>query len=281
MTSWWQHGCSKSGFPLPGSVTTPGMVVGLYRDRETFRTRCSPNEMTDSCRKTGLRYSGEMPHSGRAGFEDELQVGLLTRCRKRGIPPCRELDTLIHSCYHLFLAIVIYQVPEAQTSPFLLRWPRWRVWLILPCPRLTPTARWCCNRLSQQCNMLYIRVRWPRTNFRGRFRAAAWSTVKRYCCTCIELKGKAAEYTYVSEKGEGVDKYRDIDRTRAYWCMWRDLHVPIAIYSLVAPAAGLYSNGAILFDTVCTCTGAIIYLYICIFEFNSAWLTFVFESIAI
>ena len=59
LTSSWRNGCSKSGFSLPGSVTTPGMVEGLYRNRETLRIRCSPNEMTDSCRKTGLRYSGK------------------------------------------------------------------------------------------------------------------------------------------------------------------------------------------------------------------------------
>ena len=39
----------------------------------TLRIRCSPNKMTDSSRKTGLRYSGKMPHSSKAGFEDELR----------------------------------------------------------------------------------------------------------------------------------------------------------------------------------------------------------------
>ena len=47
-----------------------------------------------------------------------IRVVKFTRCRKRGIPPWRELDTLIHSCYQLFL--VIYQVPEAQNSPILV-----------------------------------------------------------------------------------------------------------------------------------------------------------------
>lgn len=55
------------------------------------------------------------------------------------------------------LFLVIYQQIRSQTSPISVRCPRWRVWLILHRPSLTPKARCCCNRLmTTQSTMEYV-----------------------------------------------------------------------------------------------------------------------------